>query len=129
MGDFPDEVGDALRSGGYDFQVLPGHHWIGQFDLAHGINPDLQATKGVLISLVRLSSGTSGGGELWGELERLIEAAEDSGYAKAYLVLCGEGWHLGDREVTEAMTEYLPPPELEILRPEEFVVRLRTDQL
>jgi len=129
MRDFLHEIDDALRSGGYDFVVLPRNHWGRQFDLAHGINRETQPTKGLLISFACKHPGEGSERELWVELGRLVEAAENCGYATAYLVLCGEGWNLSDRELTEAMAEYLPPPELEILHLEEFVARLTTDQL
>lgn len=61
-------------------------------------------------------------------LEEAIESSNAS-YAKAYLVLGGDGWTLRDYYVSEKMRKYVHYPHVKIVTLEQFVARANKGEL
>jgi len=120
----------ALEHGGYTCQIQVnigrrlgiGHHFV-----------DVVAEKNgrkVLISMKWQQVAGTAEQKVPFEIMCLLEALEAGEYAKAFLVLGGEGWSLRDFYIGEGLKKYLSYAEkVEILTLESFVGRANSSKL
>jgi len=120
----------ALEHGGYEYRIQVdigrrlgiGHHFV-----------DVIAEKDCCKFLISMKwqqvSGTAEQ-KVPFEIICLLEAMEVGTYAKAYIVLGGEGWTLREFDVDDGLKKYLPYADrVEILTLEAFVGRANGGRL
>jgi len=120
----------ALEHGGYTCQIQVnigrrlgiGHHFVDVIAEKDG--------RKVLISMKWQQVSGTAEQKVPFEIICLLEALEAGQYAKAYLVLGGEGWTLRDFYVGEGLKKYLSYADrIEIVTLESFVARSNAGKL